>query len=198
MGAVFKDFQPRSLKPQKQCKSVTFLATVRCQDIRLSYSTLKLSDNQPNSTGLAVVKLLKLYTFKQELAGKSPVLAQGAFIVHLAPRHITREEIQGRFLFALERYIYQFCIGKWNISRQKFHVRKTFLKIIHDFFPAVQLLIHYITIPNLDRNRTKGSSFRQLFPQRTFPVYPSPAGILKWYCPIDFTIRSLSMSRVRC
>lgn len=29
-------------------------------------------------------------------------------------------------------------------------------------------LMHYITIPNLDRNRTKDSSFRHSFPQRTF------------------------------
>lgn len=123
------------------------LATVRCQDIRLSYSTLKLSANQPNSTGLAVVKLLKLSTFTQELAGKSPILGQGAFIVHLAPRYITREEIQGRIFLALERYTYQFCIGKWNISRQKFHERKTFLKIIHDFFQQSGYLIHYTTIP---------------------------------------------------
>lgn len=108
MGAVFKDRQPGSLEPQKQCESVTLLATVRCQDIRLSYSILKLSDNQPNSTGLAIgslVKLLKLYTFTQELAGKSPILGQGAFIVHLAPRHISREEIKGRILSIKEAYI---------------------------------------------------------------------------------------------
>lgn len=95
-----QDFHPRSFEPQKQCKSVTLLATVRCQDIQLSYSALKLSDIQPSSTGLAVVKLLKLYTFTQELAGKSPILGQGAFIVHLAPRRITREEIQGRIFFS--------------------------------------------------------------------------------------------------
>lgn len=141
------------------------LATIRCQDIQLSYKTLKLSDNQPSSTGLAVVKLLKLYTFTQELAGKSPIWGQGAFIVHLAPRHITREEIQGRIFYhyLLDRHTYQFCVSKWNISRQKFHERKTFLKVIHGFFQQSSCLIHYITIPNLDRNRTKDSSFRQSF-----------------------------------
>lgn len=53
----------------------------------------------------SLVKLLKLYTFTQELAGKSPILGQGAFIVHLAPRHITREEIQGRISSTRAVYI---------------------------------------------------------------------------------------------
>lgn len=191
MGTAVKNRQPRSLEPQKQCESVTFLATVRCQDIRLSYSTLKVSDNQPSSTGLAVVKLLKLYTFTQELAGKSPILGQGAFIVHLAPRHITREEIQGRFLLVLERYTYQFCIGKWNISRQKFHERKTFLKIIN--FYLQQSSCSYITLPYQTWTGTERKIARSdnCFHKGHFLFRPSLAGKPRWYCPIDFTIRFL-------
>lgn len=56
-----QDFQPGSLEPQKQCESVTLLATVRCQDIRLSYSTLKPSASRPNSTGTSYRKFSQAF-----------------------------------------------------------------------------------------------------------------------------------------